>query len=296
MVKITFLGTADSIPSAKRNHTSILLTKDSENILVDCGEGTQRQFRKAKLNPCKVTRILISHWHGDHVLGIPGFLSTLAMSGYAKTLYVYGPEGTEKKFWDSLNVFSFKRDYEIIFTEISEGIFFENDEFSLESKMMEHSIPCLAYSFLEKGHVRIKPEIVEKIGPGSHLQKLKNGEDIIFNGKQVKSKNSIYKEKDKKVSIVMDTKMNAKILPFVNASDIFISEGTYSDELKEEAEKHMHLTVKQVANISKKSKVKKLIITHVSSRYLDNISILKDEAESIFPETYFPRDLDFFDL
>jgi ribonuclease Z len=73
-VKIIFLGTADSVPSAKRNHTAILLSYKDENILVDCGEGTQRQFRMAGLNPCKITKLLITHWHGDHVLGIPGLL------------------------------------------------------------------------------------------------------------------------------------------------------------------------------------------------------------------------------
>ena len=88
MTKITFLGTSDQIPSRSRNHTSILLTYEGENILIDCGEGTQRQFRKANLNPCKITKILISHWHGDHVLGLPGLLSTLALSGYNKTLHI----------------------------------------------------------------------------------------------------------------------------------------------------------------------------------------------------------------
>ncbi|HKL24590.1 MAG TPA: MBL fold metallo-hydrolase, partial [Candidatus Nanoarchaeia archaeon] len=76
-LKITFLGTSDAVPSARRNHSSIYLNYNGENILIDCGEGTQRQFRKAGLNPCKVNKLLITHWHGDHVLGIPGLLQTL---------------------------------------------------------------------------------------------------------------------------------------------------------------------------------------------------------------------------
>ena len=104
MIKLTFLGTSDSIPTEERNHTSILLTYEGENILIDCGEGTQRQIRKAKLNPCKITRILITHWHGDHVLGIPGLLQTLSMSGYNKTLYIYGPEGTKKFMKELLKI------------------------------------------------------------------------------------------------------------------------------------------------------------------------------------------------
>ncbi|HDZ60764.1 MAG TPA: MBL fold metallo-hydrolase, partial [Candidatus Pacearchaeota archaeon] len=95
-IKVTFLGTAASIPTVNRNHTSIHLNYQGENILIDCGEGTQRQFRKAGLNPCKITRILITHWHGDHVLGVPGLLQTLALTGYRKTLHIYGPKGTKQ--------------------------------------------------------------------------------------------------------------------------------------------------------------------------------------------------------
>ena len=101
MIKITFLGTSDSVPSLKRNHTAILLTYKGENILVDCGEGTQRQFRKAGLNPCKVTRILLTHKHADHTLGLPGLLKTLSLTGYQKTLFIYGPRGI-KKFMENL--------------------------------------------------------------------------------------------------------------------------------------------------------------------------------------------------
>ena len=90
-IKITFLGTSGSVPSAMKNHPAILLTYQGENILIDCGEGTQRQFRKAKLNPCKINRILITHWHTDHILGLPGLIKTLALSGYKKQLYIYGP-------------------------------------------------------------------------------------------------------------------------------------------------------------------------------------------------------------
>ena len=106
-IPITFLGTSQAIPTAKRNHTSILLSYNSENILIDCGEGTQRQFRKAKINPCKLTKLLITHWHGDHILGIPGLLQTLALNNYNRTLEIYGPKGT-KKFMNLMQQIFFK--------------------------------------------------------------------------------------------------------------------------------------------------------------------------------------------
>ena len=128
MIKITFLGTSDSIPSAERNHTAILLTYYGENILVDCGEGTQRQFRKAGLNPCRITRILITHWHADHILGIPGLLKTLVLSGYNKTLFIYGPRGTKILMKALLKLFAFKGEYPIDVEEVDDK-FFETKDF-----------------------------------------------------------------------------------------------------------------------------------------------------------------------
>ena len=97
-MKLTFLGTGNAIPTARRNHTGILISFANENILVDPGEGTQRQFQIAKIALPRITKILITHWHGDHILGIPGLLQTLAFSDYNKTLYVYGPKGTKTFF------------------------------------------------------------------------------------------------------------------------------------------------------------------------------------------------------
>src|SRR4030042_3949963 len=136
-IKLYFLGTSAQIPSANRNHSSILLTYEGENILIDCGEGTQRQFRIAKLNPGKITRLLITHWHSDHVLGIPGLLSTLALSGYNKTLYIYGPKGTDEFMRDLFKVFNFQKEYKIVIAETSGGKFFETESFYLESEKMK---------------------------------------------------------------------------------------------------------------------------------------------------------------
>ena len=129
-MKITFLGTSYAIPSAERNHTSVLLTHEGENILIDCGEGTQRQFRKAKLNPCKITRILITHWHGDHVLGLPGLLQTLSLSGYNKELSIYGPKGIKHFISQLVRTFPFQLNYKLKIEELhGKKIFFETNDF-----------------------------------------------------------------------------------------------------------------------------------------------------------------------
>ena len=124
------------------------------------------------------------------------------------------------------------------------------------------------------------------------MQKLKEGKDITYNGKKFKSKDLIYKEDGKKISIVLDTKLNKRILPFVKDSDIFICEGTYSKELEKEAEEHLHMTVTQAAEVAKKGKVKKLILTHVGSRHLKNMKGILAEAKGVFKNTTLARDFD----
>ena len=298
MIKINFLGTSDSIPSAARNHTAILLTYKGENILVDCGEGTQRQFRKAGLNPCKITRILITHWHADHVLGIPGLLKTLAMTGYSKTLFVYGPRGTKILMRALLKLFAFRKEYKIVIEEVSNGKFLETSEFYLEARAMTHGIPCNAYSFVKKGQTRIHKSKLKKtkLPSGPLLQKLKQGKNITYMGKKYLAKNLTFREKDKKISFIIDTAMNRQAAGFVKSSDLLISEANFASDLKDRAKRYKHLTAGQAAQIAKKSKSKKLILIHISQRYDQNKKKILNEAKKVFKNTSLAKDLDVVEI
>jgi ribonuclease Z len=292
MINITFLGTSDAIPSAERNHTSILLSYKDENILVDCGEGTQRQFRKAKLNPNKITRILITHWHGDHVLGIAGMLQTLSFSEYKKILYIYGPKGTKEFIRNLLRTFIFHRTFRINVEEV-ENKFFETDDFYLEAEKMSHGVPCNAYTFVKKGNLRIDKKKLEKIKiQGPILKQLKDGKDIVYQGKKYLAKNLTYEEERKKISFVFDTSFNERIIPFVKNSDLLICESTFGTELEDRAEEYKHLTSKQTAEIAKKSNSKKLVLTHISQRYSNNPKKILDSAKKIFKNSFLVKDLD----
>ncbi|MFH1585551.1 MAG: ribonuclease Z [archaeon] len=297
-IKITFLGTSAQIPTTQRNHTAILLTYEGENILVDCGEGTQRQFRKARLNPGKVTRLLITHWHGDHVLGIPGLLQTLSVSGYNKTLYIYGPKWTKSFIKKMISTFAFVEKFKIKVEEVKDGKFLETKDFYLEAKSMDHGIPTNAYSFVKKGQIRIdkKKLAKSKLLAGPLLQRLKQGKDINHKGKKYLAKNLTYEEGDKKISFVLDTSINQGIVPFVKDSDLLITEASYSHTLQSKAKEHKHLTAKQAAEIAKKSGSKKLILTHISQRYEKNLQELLDEARKVFKHTHLAKDLDKFEV
>src|SRR3989344_5142923 len=234
-IKITFLGTGPSIPTKKRNHTSIFLQYKNEHILIDCGEGTQRQLKIAGISPLKINKIIITHWHGDHFLGIPGLFQTLATNNYTKKIEIYGPKGTEEKI-------------------------------ELIKKLKLPNLPI--------------------------LKELQKGKDISFNGKKIKSSSVSYIEKERKITFILDTEFNANAIKLAENSDILICESTFSKDDFEKAEERMHLTSEKAALIAKKSKSKKLILTHLSERYENNMDKILREAKAIFKETTLAKDFD----
>lgn len=297
MIKVTFLGTADAVPSDKRNHTGILLNYQAESILVDCGEGIQRQIRKAKINPCKLTKILITHWHGDHVLGLSGILQTLALSGYNKTLVIYGPKGS-KDFVDRVfKTFAFKEHLKFQVEEVS-GKFVETEDFILEAEAMIHGIPCNAYSFVLKNRVRIDKAKLKKFGipQGPPLKLLKHGKSLVHKGKTYSASQLTFVEEGKKISFVFDTSYNERIASFVKDSDLLICESAFSSEEEEKAKEFKHLTSKQAGEIAKKSKSKKLILTHISQRYSKNPEEILNQAKKSFKNSVLAKDFDVFVL
>jgi ribonuclease Z len=331
-IKLHFLGTSAQIPTANRNHTAILLSYNEENILVDCGEGTQRQFRKAGLNPCKITKLLITHWHGDHVLGIPGLLQTLAFSEYKKTLKIYGPKGTKRFIDEIFSIFGFKKEISVEVYEVGEnfaesqksqnshkehfenssekkenrnysnfskhGKFSDEEDFYLEAGRAFHGIPTNCYSFVKKGMVRIDKNKLKKmkVPQGKHLQDLKNMKDIVVEGKKYKWKELTYSDEDIKVSFILDSAYDKSFVQFAKDSNVLVCESSFDDELKEKAKEHMHMTAKQAAEIAKASKSKRLILTHISQRYEADLKKLLNESKKVFKESYIANDLDEFDV
>ena len=279
------------VPTKDRNHSATFLSYKSEKILIDCGEGTQRQIRKAKLSPVKITKILITHWHGDHVLGLPGLMLTLGHSGYNKTLDIYGPVGTKKfmsyiyKFFDT----RFKIDYKV--HEVKSGTFFENDDFKLESKELDHGEICLAYSFIEKDKRKIDKKYLEKnkIKTNPKLKLLKEGKNIVYKDKKILASKATFIVPGKKITFVADTKACKNAIKIAKKSDLLFCESTFLTELQEKAKETSHLTVKDATDIAKKSKSKKLILTHFSQRYKD-LKVIEKEAKKYFKNTEIAED------
>ncbi|MBS3075469.1 ribonuclease Z [Candidatus Pacearchaeota archaeon] len=295
-ISITFLGTGSAIPTEKRNHISILLNYKEENILIDCGEGTQRQFRKAKLNPCKLTRLLLTHFHGDHTFGIPGLFQTLALNSYQKTLQIYGPKGTKRFINNIFQTFIPKSNRIKVDINKVKGKFLETKDFKINALPLNHDSPCNGYLFEEKDRLRIDKNKIKHFNLPNiqEISKLTLGKNIKFNNRTIKFKDVTYLQKGRRICFILDTKLCPNTIKLAKNSDLLIAESTFLEDSENGnrlADDYKHLTAKQAAEIAKKAKVKQLILTHFSQRYDNKESLLLNEAKKVFPNTKISEDL-----
>jgi len=289
-MQIVFLGTSCAKPTKQRNHSSVYLSYGSDGILFDCGEGTQRQMSIAGIKHSKINKILISHWHGDHVLGLPGLIQSLGMSEYEKTLRIYIPKGT-KKFFDHMllaSVFEIKIDIEV--KEV-DGKFYNGSAYTLESAKMKHGPKTNGYRFVEKDKRRIKVSYVKKLGipDGPLLGKLQDGETITWKGKKVKAEDATTLIKGAIVCYLLDGSPSDNSILLARDADIMIADSTFTSALEEKAEEYNHMTAKQAGLIANQANVKKLVLTHFSTRYKDAAELV-EEAKEVFQDVVAAND------
>lgn len=291
-IEVVFLGTGSAVPSKKKNHSGILIKTEKHKILLDCGEGIQRQFKLAEEIPQRLTHLLITHWHEDHTLGLMGLLKTMGMNSYSQTLKIYGPKNTKEKIQGLQKIYSpLKIKTEI--KEIESELVYEDKDIKIEAQHMDHGMPTLAYKVIVKEVKRIDKAKLKKLKlPNSPLiGQLQQGKDIIYNGKKIKSKDVTYTQEKKTLTIILDTAMNNNIISFAKDSDLLICESTYAKDEEELAKEYKHLTTHQAANIAKKSKSKKLALVHISEKHVYRIPIMLKEAKEVFKNTIVPEDL-----
>ncbi len=291
-MKITFLGTGAMTPTKERNPFTVLISYKNENILVDCAEGTQRQLKIADISPTKITKILITHHHGDHLFGLHPLLLSLSSSQYSKTLEIYGPRGIKRTITNLINFFP-KQSIDIKYNikEITKEKFFENKDFTLEAVNLNHGISCLGYSLIEKDKRRINLKYLQKFNLKKHpiLKGLQQGKNITWKNKKILASKATTIIPGKKITIITDTSFCQNAVKLAKNSNILICESTHAEELKEKTEQYKHLTSKQAAQIAKKAKVEKLILTHFSQRYKSTNQLVK-EAKTIFKNTKAAKD------
>jgi ribonuclease Z len=300
MIQVIFLGTSSMFPTRERNHSSILIRYDGDNFLFDCGEGTQRQLRIAKVSPMKIGKIFLTHWHGDHTLGLGGIIQSLSASGRKRKLKIFGPKGSSSYLANLMNSFSFIQNFEIEVSEISPrnvSKVYESERYIIYACDAKHGIPCLAFSFEEKPRRKINLEYTKKFGLVKHplLGKLQRGKTIYWKGKKITPKQGTYLVLGKKITYICDTAYNKSLVKLAKGSDLLICEATYTREKENLAKEYMHLTSEQGARIAKASKSKRLLLTHFSQRY-DDLEPLLQEARRIFKEVKLAQDFMRVDL
>ncbi|RME55364.1 ribonuclease Z [Candidatus Woesearchaeota archaeon] len=291
MIDVVFLGTGSMVPTSTRNHSGVFLRYKDEGLLFDCGEGIQRQLRIAKVSPARITRIFISHWHGDHVLGIPGLIQSMAANHYNRKLRIYGPKGTKEFVRKILNAFICEDKVQMEVVDLKNNDVVKADGFKVRATELKHSATTMAYEFIEDDVRKINMAYLKKhnVSPGPILKKLQQGKDITINGKRIKVSEATTIKKGKKVVFINDTAFCEDCVKAAKGADLLICESTFDESFEEKAKDYMHLTSTQAARIAKLANVKKLILTHFSQRY-KSVLKLKNQAKKIFKNVETAKD------
>jgi len=295
------LGTGGMMPLPHRYLTSILLRREGELFLFDCGEGTQVSLRSLNLRWKKITAILVSHTHADHITGLPGILMLSSQVDRNEPLYIIGPPKIREFVELSRKVLDMYINYEIVVREIEDISFsqvvFEGEGYRIRSFPLRHTKPCVGYTLEESPRPGVfHPEKALELGVprGPLWSRLQDGELVILEGgKQVSPEDVLGPpRKGRKVSFVTDTTYASHIAREIAGSDLFICEGMFAQDLEESAREKKHLTAVQAATIAKEAGgVKKMGLLHYSPRYTEReLKQLLREAREVFPDTFLCRD------
>jgi ribonuclease Z len=300
--EILFLGTSASAPSAKRGLSAAIVNHDEYRFLVDCGEGTQRQILQSGAGFKRLTRILLTHGHLDHILGLGGLMSTFLRWEAIDQLEIFGGRSALDRVHDLLYgvVLRGKQPpMPLTLHEIKPGIFFEADDFTVTAFSVTHRGPdCLGYIFETKARRPFLAEKADELGVpfGPERGELVNGKTVTLkDGRTVKPDDVLGTwQKGTKLVVVGDTGRTDNILEYCRDADALVIESTYLEKEKDMAAEFSHLTAKQAAELAQEAGVKKLILTHLSRRYRERDVLA--EAQAIFPESVVARDFDSFQI
>lgn len=302
MFEILFLGTSASAPSAKRGLSAQIVTHAEYRFLIDCGEGTQRQILQSGVGFRHLTRVLLTHGHLDHILGLGGLLSTFLRWEAVDELEIFGGRTTLDRVHDLLYGVVLRGNQPpmpLHFREIKSGVFFEAEDFTVSAFPVTHRGPdCLGYLFESKARHPFLPEKADQLGVpfGPERRDLVAGKTIVLsNGKRVNPDDVLGPlQKGVKLVVVGDAGKTDDLLEVCRDADALVIESTYLEEEAEMAHQFSHLTAKEGAELAVKANVKKLILTHISRRYREK-DVLK-EAQAIHPNAAVARDFDVFQI
>ena len=291
--KFIVLGTASQVPTRHRNHNGYFLKWDDEGILFDPGEGTQRQMILANVSATEITKICLTHFHGDHCLGLAGVLQRLSLDNVPHAVEIYYPASGQQYFENLRDASIYYNTAKLVPRPITTpGIIWQNEKFALETQPLAHSVESWGYRWQEKTTVTMLPEKLAELGiRGAEVGVLKRDRKLEKDGRVISLAEVSVPKVGQSMAFVMDTRRCEAALTLAREVSLLVCESTYLATEQSEAESRGHLTAQQAAQIAKDAQAKLLVLTHFSQRY-NSIDDFVREAYPIHPNVIAVQDGD----
>lgn len=299
---VTILGSSSALPTLNRFPTSQVVNLNDKLFLIDCGEGAQIQLRRFGVKIGRINHILISHLHGDHIFGLPGLISSLALFGKKGELHIHSHSELQPMLDGFMKYMNDFVDLRVIYHPLNfrrKSVVYEDSKIRIESFPLKHRIPCCGFIFRElPSELHLRPDALEKYQVPLNMRgAIKNGADLVLPDATVimNSELTLPSYSPRSYAFCTDTIYRKEIIPIIKDVDLLYHEATFADDLRELARKTFHTTSKQAALLAQKANAGKLIIGHFSSRY-KNVDHLVEEAREIFSATFAANDGEKFDV
>lgn len=288
---LIILGTSSQQPTRYRNHGAYLFRWNNEGFLFDPGEGTQRQFIFAEVAPTCVTRIFVSHFHGDHCLGLGSMLMRLNLDKVLHPIHCYYP-ASGKKYFDRLRYATIYHENITVIEHPVEGngIVHQDDAFTIEARFLDHGIDNVGWRITENDKIRfIKEKLTEHGVHGPRVKEIEKKGSINLGNKLVKLDDVSYLQKGASIAVVIDTRPTPNALELAKGVELLLCESTYLESDGDLALSHKHMTALEAARLAKEADAKMLILTHFSARHIDE-SVFEKEARTLFQNSFSAKD------
>jgi len=293
-LSVLFLGTSAARPTVERNVAGLVVTREGESLLFECGEGTQRQMMRYGVT-FGLSDVFFTHFHADHFLGLIGLVRTFGLQGRTDPMRLFGPKGAKKFLGAALNLGVERAGFPIEVVELEPGQVLERSGYTIRAFAVEHGGGAVGYALVEKDRLgRFHPDNARGLGvpEGPLWGKLQHGEAVTLEDGRTVTPEAVVgpPRPGRKIVYSGDTRPCAATIEVACGADLLIHEATFGEEEAERARETQHATASEAAQVAKMAGVRRLALTHLSARYSRDPQVLLDEARSVFAETVVAKD------